>query len=114
MADIEAVKEIANIFAEQLNAQMHLQRQRDEDEAERIKLREEVNMEMFREIIEEQNKNHKMDTETLTREFEKIRLEKEQARGRQNQKLPHYDGLNMSVDDWQDRTEAIQKCNKQA
>ena len=112
MADVEAVKEIAKIFADQLNAQMHLQRQRDEDEAERIKLREEVNMEMFREIVEEQNKNHKMDTETLTSEFEKIRLEKEQARGRQNQKLPHYDGLNMSVDDWQDKTEAIQKCNK--
>ena len=112
MAEAEAIREVGRLFTEQMNQQMQFLRQKEEADAERLRLREEAHMSMFKEMIEGQNNSHRIDTETLTNEFTKMRVEKEQARGRQNQKLPNYDGITLTIDDWQDKVEAIMTCNK--
>ena len=110
--NMEALKEISRIMVEQMNAQLQMQREREDTEKERSHRREEKNMELIREIIAEQNKVHREDTETLTTQFEKMRMEKEQSRGRKPLKLPPYDGQSMDFNDWQDKTESVLVCNK--
>ena len=110
--NMEALKEISRIMVEQMNAQLQMQREREDTEKERSHRREEKNMELIREIIAEQNKVHREDTEILTTQFEKMRIEKEQSRGRQQQRLPPYDGQSMDFNDWQDKTESVLVCNK--
>ena len=100
----ELIRDLSRTLAESLNAQIEAQR-------EFQRAREEATEERFREIIQGQNDHHRRDTEVLASEFEKLRLEKEQARGRQTQKLPNFDGLNIEVDEWQDKVEAVMNCN---
>ena len=96
----EAIREMGRVMMENLSTQLEVQRER-----------EATNIERFRELIEEQNRCHRDDTEILASEFERMRIEKEQARGRQNQRLPNYDGINLDVDEWQDKVEAVMTCN---
>ena len=100
----EAIREMGRVMMETLTAQLEAQREFQRE-------REETNSERFRELIEGQNRQHREDAETLASEFERMRIEKEQARSRINQKLPNYDGINLEVDEWQDKGEAVMTCN---
>ena len=106
MADnIEAMREMGRVMMESLNRQLEAQRDYNRE-------REEITVERFREMMEGQNRSHREGTDILATEFEKMRLEKEQSRGRQTQKLPMYDGVNLEIDEWQDKVEAVLTCNK--
>ena len=98
------IGELGRLLMENMNTQMAAQREFQRE-------RDEVNGERFRELVEGQNRHHRRDAEILANEFEKIRIEKEEARGRQNQKLPNYDGVNLEIDEWVDRVDAVTKCN---
>ena len=74
--------------------------------------REEATIQRFERIIEGQNRNNLQGVELLTGELERMRIERETSRGIAHQKLPNYDGVNLSIDDWVDRTEAVMLCNK--
>ena len=73
--------------------------------------KEEATLEKYRDIIEGQARFHREDTALLAAEFEKLRIEKEQSRGRVTQKLPNYDGSNLDFDEWEEKVIAISKCN---
>ena len=109
MADVEAVLEMGRVMMEGINRQIEVQLGM---QREFQREREEQTMQRFADLIEGQSRHHKEDTEVLTSEFEKMRIEKEQARGRQTQRLPTYDGLSLDVDEWQDKVEIVIKCNK--
>ena len=104
-ANAEALREVGRVMADTLNQQLATQRQMLQD-------REEATIQRFERIIEGQNRNNLQGVEMLTGEFEKMRLERETARGITHQKLPNYDGVNMGIDDWIDRIEAVMVCNK--
>ena len=115
-ANAEALKEVGRVMADTLNQQLATQRQmlqdREEATIQRLQEREEATIQRFERIIEGQNRNNLQGVEMLTGEFEKMRLERETARGITHQKLPNYDGVNMGIDDWIDRIEAVMVCNK--
>ena len=112
MADaMEAVRQLGQAMLENMNRQMDYMREREEASAERAREREDANAERYRDLVEGQQRFHREDTETLASQFERLRLEKEQARGRQTQRLPNYDGINLEVDEWQEKVEAVAKCN---
>ena len=96
----EAIKKLGELMIQNTNEQMQMMRER-----------EEANLERFKQLLENQSKCHRQDTENLAEQFERMRLEKEQARGRQSLRLPTYDGSNMDVDEWQEMVEAVMKCN---
>ena len=101
MADTkEIVKELGEFVTANLSDQLTLLREREERHAEQ-----------YRELVDEQRKSHREDAETLATQFEKMRMEKEQARGRQNQKLPQYDGSNLDIDEWIEKIEAVAESN---
>ena len=100
----EAIREMGRVMMETLTAQLEAQREFQRE-------REETNSERFRELIEGQNRQHREDAEALASEFERMRIEKEQARGRINQRLPNYDGINLEFDEFQDKIEAVMTCN---
>ena len=104
---LEAIREMSRVVADGMNKQMEgLNRQ-----MELMRVREEANDERYRALVEGQQKYHREDTETLAAQFEKIRAEKEQARGRQTQRLPNFDGVMMEYDEWVEKAEAVAKCN---
>ena len=115
-ANAEALREVGRVMADTLNQQLATQRQmlqdREEATIQRLQDREEATIQRFERIIEGQNRNNLQGVEMLTGEFEKMRLERETARGITHQKLPNYDGVNMGIDDWIDRIEAVMVCNK--
>ena len=140
MSEIESVRELGRIIAENMSRQFDRERERDaereadrererqherereqareeerqlerERERRRDREREEAALEKYKEIIEGQARHHQKDTELLAGEFEKLRLEKEQSRNRLTQKLPTYDGTNLDFDDWEEKVEAVIKCN---
>ena len=61
--------------------------------------------------MESQQKAHHDDAEQIALGFERLKLEKENSRGRQIQTLPKYDGINIEVDEWTDRVRAVLKGN---
>ena len=128
MADLEGIRELARVLAQNMNEQQERdrererereneregerQRERERDEAreaeraqererERIRERERelANIEKYKEIIEGQARFHREDTELLAAEFEKLRIEKEQNRNRVTQRLPSYDGVNQEFEE---------------
>ena len=101
MADaMEAIKEMGQAMVENMNRQLEIARDREDANAER-----------YRQLVEGQQRFHREDTEVLATQFERMRIEKEQARGRQTQRLPQFDGVNLDIDEWQEKTEAVAKCN---
>ena len=118
----EAIRKLGELMIQNTNEQMQMMREREEANIQRMKEREEANiqrmrereeanLERFKQLLENQSKYHRQDTENLAKQFEKMRLEKEQARSRQSQRLPTYDGSNIDVDEWQERVDAVMKCN---
>ena len=101
MEGVEAIQEFGRVMAESMNRQFDEQKRREENTEER-----------YRELLEGQMKTHREDSEILTREFGKLRIEKELARGRNTVKLPMYDGLNLDIDEWTEKVEACVTCNE--
>ena len=106
-----AIKELGRLMIQNTNELGRLMIQNTNDQIQRMREREEANIERYKQLLEGQSKYHRQDTENLAEQFEKMRLEKEQARSRQSQRLPAYDGSNMDVDEWQERVDAVMKCN---
>ena len=92
----EMVKEIQKLVAENINDQMDRLREQGERHAEQ-----------YKEMLEAQKKSHQEDTEALADQFERMRMEREKARGRQIHKLPQYDGVNLAVEEWEYKIEAV-------
>ena len=69
MEGVEALREFGRVMAESMDRQFDEQRRREENSIER-----------YKELVEGQMKTHREDAETLAKEFEKLRLEKEQYR----------------------------------
>ena len=118
----EAVKEmgrmISDVMSRQLelqqqreDRQIELQQQREDRQTEVQQQREEANREMVIQLVERQVKSHKIDSDNLTEQFERIRIDKEKERGRPVQTLVKYDGVNYDIDEWQERTEAVMTGN---
>ena len=118
----EAIRDVGRIVAETLARQAELQREREEaimlrqrereeENLVRQREREEANIEKFKELIEGQQKFHREDAEQLTQHFERLRIDKENARGQQKQTLPKYDGISIEVDEWVERVEAVMTGN---
>ena len=101
----EALLEVGRVMAESINQQMDAVRQYSID-------REETTLQRFERIIEGQTKYNRQGVEMLCNELEGLRIERETSRGMPIQKLPSYDGTNLTVDEWQDRCEAVLVCNK--
>ena len=77
MEAVEAIQDFGRVMAESMNRQFDEQRRREENTVER-----------YKELVEGQMRTHREDAEILAREFEKLRIEKELARGRNTIKLP--------------------------
>lgn len=118
----EAVKEmgrmISDVMSRQLelqqqreDRQIELQQQREDRQTEVQQQREEANREMVIQLVERQVNSHKIDSDNLTEQFERIRIDKEKERGRPVQTLVKYDGVNYDIDEWQERTEAVMTGN---
>ena len=104
MEGIEALREFGRVMAENMNRQMQEQKEINKE-------REERNLEKYKTLVEGQIKGHREDAEIIAREFEKIRLDKENNRGKQLQKLPVFDGIG-EVDEWVERIETCSICNE--
>ena len=100
MTEMEVVREMGRVMMETVNRRIEVQREEREKNEDR-----------YRQLVEEQQRSHREDTNTLTGQLERMRFQKEQASQRQTQRLPTYDGANIEFDEWQDRIEAILVCN---
>ena len=107
----EAVRDMGRMLAEAIGRQAEMFREREDANSARLRNREEATLERFKELVEGQQRYHREDAEQLTAQFERLRIDKENARGRQTQFLPKYDGINMEVDEWLDRVEAVMTGN---
>ena len=60
--------------------------------------------EAFRDLVHDQGRNHREDMETLAEQFQRLQATQtaaqEIARTQFTQKLPNYDGLALTFDDW--------------
>ena len=108
---MEAVKEMGRVMMEVMNRQIEIQREETNRQIDLQREERERNDSRYRQLVEEQQRTHREDTNTLTGQFERMRIEKEQASRRQTQRLPTYDGANIEFGEWQDKVEAVLKCN---
>ena len=70
MEGVEALKEFGRVMAENMNRQI-------EEQREYYREREERNLASYKTLVEGQMKSHKEDAEAIAKEFEKIRIDKE-------------------------------------
>ena len=97
---VEALRGVGQLMADVLARQTEIMNRREEEQIVK-----------FTEIINKAQDNQKQNAELLAQQFEKMRLEKIENRGRQVHTLVKYDGQSMTVDDWQDKTESVIKGN---
>ena len=96
----DTLREVGRMVSDVLNRQMELQQQMNE-----------VTSARFTELMANNQASHKRDTDALAGHFDQMRIDHEKARGRQVQHLPKFDGTNMCVDDWIEKTETVSKGN---
>ena len=111
MTEMEAVREMGRVMMEAVNRQIESQREETNRQIQIQREERERNENTYKHLIEEKQRTHKEDTNTLTGQLEKMRIEKEQASRRQIQRMQTYDGTNIEFDEWQDKVEAKMVCN---
>jgi len=72
-----------------------------------VQEREDASLDRFQQMLQEQGNSGRNATEKLVEQLDQMRISKEKERGRVIHTLVKYDGANLDIDEWQERTEGV-------
>merc|ERR1712212_204725 len=72
-----------------------------------VQEREDASLDRFQQMLQEQGNSGRNATEKLVEQLDQMRISKEKERGRVIHTLVKYDGVNLDIDEWQERTEVV-------
>ena len=68
---------------------------------------EDASLDRFQQMLESQGNSGREAIDKLGGHLEQMRISKEKERGRVIHTLVKYDGVNLDIDEWQERTEVV-------